>query len=481
MLGESYSKLKEGVTWEHILDFIREGEITDDTNKRILLLERQDLTNISRDFNINYATRRHKDDAVSVDLWVNELKNQLKEDCPILYYKAQDKDDDFLEKKDFALIIMTKFQAKQILKFGPNKICIDGTHGTNAYDIQLYTIMTVDEYGTGCPVAFCFSNRVGIIKSKVFMSDDAPAFYNAWVNVMGPAEHRLLCTWHVDRNWRDNLSKISGGSEKKSLVYKTLRVLLQMISIDEFKISLDQFINDLLADKDTEAFGSYFVQHYSKRTEVWAYCYLMKLARDSMFKRLIRVAKNGSNSKSRKIHESHKSSELISSDKIQILEGGQSWIVNSLTNPSENYCVAKADKTCNEPCLKCSVCNICIHTFTCECIDNIIKLNICKHIHACAQAFNKLPNDSSNAFYLEDATIGEQEGLIEMISQPSMKCTTLSTPGISGKIINKVELIRSLCATSEPTVNETNAIRDGIDSQNNEYVNIHQTFDHGYL
>ncbi|KAL5242272.1 hypothetical protein ACI65C_009682 [Semiaphis heraclei] len=168
-----------------------------------------------------------------------------------------------------------------------------------------------------------------------------------------------------------------------------------------------------------------------------------------MFKRLIKVAKNASSSKSRKIHESHKSSESISSDKIQILEGGQSWIVNSLTNPSEKYCVTRADKTCNEPCLKCSVCNICIHTFTCECIDNIIKLNICKHIHACAQAFNKLPDDTSNRYHLEDTIIGEQEELIEMISQPSMKCTTSSTPGISGKIINKVELIRSLCVTSK--------------------------------
>lgn len=233
--------MKEGVTWEHILDFIREGAITDDTNQRILLLERQDLCNISRDFNINYATRRHKNDAVSVELWVNEMKKEFKEDFPVLYYKAQDKYDIFLEKKDFALIIMTKFQAKQIVKFGPNKICIDGTHGTNSYDIQLYTIMTVDEYGTGCPVAFCFSNRehetifqlffqqiktkVGVIKSKVFMSDDAPAFYNAWVIVMGPVEHRLLCTWHVDRNWRENLNKISGGYEKKSLVYKTLSVV----------------------------------------------------------------------------------------------------------------------------------------------------------------------------------------------------------------------------------------------------------------
>lgn len=92
------------------------------------------------------------------------------------------------------------------------------------------------------------------------------------------------------------------------------------------------------------------------------------------------------------------------------------------------------------------MCNICIHTFTCECIDNIIKFNICKHIHACAKSFNKALDDSS--IYLEHNIIGEQEELIEMISQPSVECTTPSTPGISGQIINKVELIRSLCATS---------------------------------
>jgi len=54
---------------------------------------------------------------------------------------------------------MTNFQKEQLKKFGHNKICIDGTHGTNAYDIQLYSIVTVDEFGLGCPVAFCLSNR----------------------------------------------------------------------------------------------------------------------------------------------------------------------------------------------------------------------------------------------------------------------------------------------------------------------------------
>lgn len=58
------------------------------------------------------------------------------------------------------------------------------------------------------------------------MTDDAPAFYNSWVSIMGPVEHRLLCTWHGDKNWRQNLCKVSGKSEKKALVYETLRILL---------------------------------------------------------------------------------------------------------------------------------------------------------------------------------------------------------------------------------------------------------------
>ncbi|XP_050065717.1 uncharacterized protein LOC126554715, partial [Aphis gossypii] len=212
-------KLEEGVTLTHILDSIRESEMSSDALKRSCLLERQDLYNITRDFNINYATKRDTNDAVSVELWVTEMLS-YGEDCPVLYYKNQGANDSILDSEDF------------------------------------------DEFGSGCPVAFCFSNRsderifqlffdvvkskVGQIQSIVFMSDDAPAFYNAWVNVMGPATHKLLCTWHIDRNWRQNLNKITGGHEKKAL--------------------------DLLDDPNTNTFGLYFERHYASRPECWAYC-----------------------------------------------------------------------------------------------------------------------------------------------------------------------------------------------------------------
>jgi hypothetical protein len=87
----------------------------------------------------------------------------------------------------------------------------------------LYTLLVVDNYGNGFPVAFCFTNKsdtftyklffeciqraVGLIKANVFMFDNEPTFYNVWELIMGPISKQLLCTWHVLRNWSKNLSK----------------------------------------------------------------------------------------------------------------------------------------------------------------------------------------------------------------------------------------------------------------------------------
>jgi len=57
-----------------------------------------------------------------------------------------------------------------------------------SHDFQLTTLLVVDEFGAGCPVAFCLSNKidtvamsrfflsvkekVGLISTKVLMYDD---------------------------------------------------------------------------------------------------------------------------------------------------------------------------------------------------------------------------------------------------------------------------------------------------------------------
>ncbi len=85
----------------------------------------------------------------------------------------------------------------------------------NAYDFQLTTLLVIDDHGEGYPVAFCFSNHANqrameaflvavkqavkySIDNVVLMSDDAEAYRNAWLAVMGSPKAELLCAWHIE-------------------------------------------------------------------------------------------------------------------------------------------------------------------------------------------------------------------------------------------------------------------------------------------
>ncbi|XP_039297540.1 uncharacterized protein LOC120354437 [Nilaparvata lugens] len=123
-------KLQDGVSMQHIMDDIRTHGI--DNDPRALLIDRVDLHNIKRDYNIDYCTKLHNDDATSIKLWVQKM-GELKEDSPVLMFKNQGYYHAKLHDDDFILILMTHFQANQILKFGCEKLCVDDTHGTNGY------------------------------------------------------------------------------------------------------------------------------------------------------------------------------------------------------------------------------------------------------------------------------------------------------------------------------------------------------------
>ncbi|KAH7944952.1 hypothetical protein HPB49_002782 [Dermacentor silvarum] len=230
-------KLKAGTAMGAIMDSIRDS--VDGSWKRLHLLTRQDLYNIQRAFKINCNERLHNDDQTSVLLWVEKMKSQ--DDNPVLFFKQQGMADsatvlqrrntDLLKDDDFMLVLMTKPQQELLQKLG-------------SYDFQLVTLLCVDEYGTGFPVAFCITSRVdkqgmevffkalrqrtGQITTKAFMSDDAPAFYNAWKAVMGSADRQLLCAWHVDKNWRENIRKHVKDQELQALVYKHVNRLLTL-------------------------------------------------------------------------------------------------------------------------------------------------------------------------------------------------------------------------------------------------------------
>lgn len=398
--------------------------------QRIHLLEKKDLYNIKRDFSINCPTKLHKNDANSIDLWVNEI-NATKTNC-ILYYKKQGVQEEGFAENDLILIFMTEFQQEQLMVYGGDKIFLYGTRGPNSYS-HLFTVVVVDNFGAAMPAAFCISNRadtelltmffkslknkVGMVTTTTFMSDEA-AFYDAWSSVMGPVKNHLLCTWHVQKDWSQNVNKIN-NKEKKSLVLKTLKVLQSETEEAKFIQGVSQFTQDLLNDEDTKVFGEYFIKTYSNRVKLWAYCYrkylsinntnlevlhkklkstyleyrkckrldkcinaLLDLIRDVQFGALGRISKQKLPYKLILIREGHKKSLKMNDSCIKVLEDNK-W---EITTTRTTYVIEKLTDTCPSNCsLKCSLCNICIHMFKCSCVDNIIHLNICKHIHKVSQ------------------------------------------------------------------------------------------------
>ena len=133
-------------------------------------------------------------------MWVEEMKRS--ESDPVILYKPQGQTPPqkcrYLSERDFVVAIQTPLQADMMKQFTNNRVlCVDGTHGTNSYDFTLISVLVVDEFGEGFPVAWCISNRedqivlscffdaikdsVGDLAPAWFMSDLAEQFYNAWV------------------------------------------------------------------------------------------------------------------------------------------------------------------------------------------------------------------------------------------------------------------------------------------------------------
>lgn len=122
-----------------------------------------------------------------------------------------------LSDGDFAIAFSTNFMLLQ-LKNNPKIVFIDSTHNICKYSaIELTTLMVKDENGHGFPVSFLLSNRkdqkifeiffenlkrkTGELNVQFFLSDDDIKFYNAWTTIMTYKPKRLLCIWHVLRNW----------------------------------------------------------------------------------------------------------------------------------------------------------------------------------------------------------------------------------------------------------------------------------------
>ena len=232
--------LQQGVSRDRILSDIREEAIQEsDEFTRYHLTAKKDLDNIMKSFGIN-EVQKHPDDQESVRAWVEDWSNS--ENNPVLFQKYQGEpppDGYNLTTDDFMIVLQSPFQKEMAHKFARNGICIDATHGTTGYDFLLTSVVVIDEYGEGFPIAWSLSNHedfthmcvcfkmvkrnCGILTPRWLMSDLASQFYNAWVGVMGGKPLRLLCTWHVDKAWQTELrAKVKNtGKAYLKFLFKT--------------------------------------------------------------------------------------------------------------------------------------------------------------------------------------------------------------------------------------------------------------------
>ena len=423
-------KLREGVTIEKILDYIRE-DVVNDSISRQHLLTRQDINNIKRQFNIE-GIERHKDDHMSVCAWVEELR--VLEANPIVVFKPQGSENHTLPKDDFLIGIQTSFQCDMMKKFGEKLICMDATHGTNHYDFKLVTILVLDDFGEGVPVAWMISNKedgitlkeflrslllkTGPLHTMYFMSDDAEQYFSSWKEIYEGDPTKLLCSWHVDRAWRKNLQVIK-SIDKKADVYCCLRSILQALSISEFRKLMQQFITWMMSDTQLQSFREYFQTYYAKRTEQWAYCYrvgtpvntnmsvesfhrllkvvyleskhnrridhllsvLLRIARDKLFERIIKSEKGKVTHRIGEINRRHRRAlDLLQGTVTLEEESVCRWHISSSSQDSKMYLVKRNLHDCNCK-VRCSACDVCVHMYTCSCVDNAIHNTACKHIH----------------------------------------------------------------------------------------------------
>ncbi|KAJ8911228.1 hypothetical protein NQ315_014940 [Exocentrus adspersus] len=149
-------KLAAKKPFDCILDEIRDTVEGTDL-KRLHLLNKKDLYNIEKSFNLSSTVVRHSNDAVSVESWINEVK----EEC-VLFYKPQDTTTlkhPELKSEDFVLVLMNAAQVEMLQTFGSDCICVDGTHGLNSYNFEMNTVLVIDDMRQGFPCAFLVSNR----------------------------------------------------------------------------------------------------------------------------------------------------------------------------------------------------------------------------------------------------------------------------------------------------------------------------------
>lgn len=326
---------------------------------------------------------------------------------------------------------MTTAQEQMLKTFGNDVICIDGTHGTNNYDFQLYTILVMDETREGFPVAFMITNKgnekiltlfidkikeqVGRIQPTVFMSDMEETFHTAWAKSMGPTR-QLFCSWHVLKAWKKNVRSKIKNKDKQDQCFQILKALMYELDENTFHQALDKATSKMSLDEELDGFLKYFEDQYIKKESFkkWAYsyrlqsgintnmsienfnrllkycylqgkktkrldktlCALLNLLKDKLFDLIIKQYKGKVVKKLQILRKRHRESFNMNEEAFVQESSKRFHVLGSKC--TEMYLVQRITD-CKTYLLRCDHCNSCFHEYTCSCMDCAIRNNMCKH------------------------------------------------------------------------------------------------------
>ncbi|KAF4514247.1 UNVERIFIED_CONTAM: hypothetical protein B566_EDAN019539, partial [Ephemera danica] len=512
-------KLKCKIPPKVILDDVKTYE---SPGSRLRCLTSKDIHNIKQSSGIQEEFKLDQNDHASVNMWAERLKERNQ----ILYYKPQgslDPDHPELEESEFALILQTEEQAELAKKFcnedddkqtGSKIVCIDSTHGLG-YDMQLTTLMSLDETGAGFPLAemisskvnantlnlffSCLKARTGTLKCSFFMSDDFPGFFNSWTHVMGTfSTKKLLCSWHVDKSWKSHFNM---KDEHQQQLYKDMKTLQMEPDPKIFEAAMEGLLQKIKESPEIKHLEKY-VERYSKRSQEWAYCYrldshmstnmfleayhkklkyvyfdgkvmrridkslylLLKLIRDASIEREVRLMKNTTTFRVQKINRAHDSAQKISSTDIDKLQQEtNAWTVKSQS--CDGYYVVKQEHaecslygdTCK---IRCNTCYVCVHMMTCNCVEAMVGAGLCKHIHAVVMKFFVHMNLLSKPKLLSHQEMMQQDH-VEDINAALVIPTQIELRG--KKIKEQLQCLQALAHAKLPYCD--NKAMDSIESQ----------------
>ncbi|XP_072177201.1 uncharacterized protein [Diadema setosum] len=122
---------------------------------------------------------------------------------------------------------------------------------------------------------------------------------------------------------------------------------------------------------------------------------LMEFVKDKTFDRLVKLQKGKKSRRVNDIDSRHRLSLKLRGEDVKEVEVNR-WEVRS-TDGKRVYTVDRKPKSCQGSChLDCKQCRVCVHEFSCTCLDGVVRGTLCKHVHLVVRSQGRLDHVGNN-------------------------------------------------------------------------------------